>query len=260
MATMDTSDVDTSVMKPFLARVLLRSPLDETEQAAILALPTRTSTIPANWDIVSLGEDTDHACLVVAGIVGRCEQTANGDRQITALHIPGDMADLHSVVLPKTSWALNALAVSTIARIKHRDIVALCECYPAIARAFWRDCAVDASILAGWAVGIGRRSAKARLTHLICELQCRYSAIGVATDEGFEWRMSQAQVGDLLGLTAVHVNRMIAAINRDGMARLLERRLTIIDWPALKAAAEFDPAYLHLQRQSEPERMHLASG
>jgi CRP-like cAMP-binding protein len=242
-------NIDIDAMRPFLERLMVRSSLDDDEQAAILALPFRVFTVPANRDIVSLGEEMDHACLIVTGIVGRFEQTASGDRQITALHIPGDMANLHSVVLPKTSWALGALTASKFAKIPHLNIIAVAECYPAIGRAFWRDCSVDASILAGWAVGIGRRSAKSRLAHLICELQCRYKAIGLATDDGFDWPMGQAQIADALGLTPIHVNRMIATINREGLAQMAGRRLTVLDWAALMEVADFDPAYLHLKRQ-----------
>jgi len=106
------------VLQPFLTRLLLRSSLSAEEQATVLDLPIRVERIPANVDFVRLGERLGHACLVIDGLVGRFEQTRKGDRQTTALHIPGDMADLHSVVLPKTSWALQALT-----RIMHRDMV-----------------------------------------------------------------------------------------------------------------------------------------
>jgi CRP-like cAMP-binding protein len=182
-------------------------------------------------------------------LVGRFEQTSNGHRQITAVHIPGDMADLQSVVVPKTSWALNALTKSTIARIPHDALVELVDRYPLLARAFWRDCAIDGSVAARWALSLGRRDARARVAHLICELRCRYGAIGRVQNDSFEWNMTQIQLADALGLTAVHVNRMLKFLRSANFLHIERRRLTILDWQGLLALGDFDPTYLHLERQ-----------
>ena len=87
-------------LQRFLDCLTRRSVLTEEARQAILDLPTRAEQVRAHEDFVSLGEKVDHTCLVVAGLVGRYGQNAEGDRQITAIHVPGDMADLHSVVQP----------------------------------------------------------------------------------------------------------------------------------------------------------------
>jgi CRP-like cAMP-binding protein len=240
------------VMQQFLARLLTRSALTDEEQQAVLDLPASVQRVPANCDFVGLGEHLDHACLVVDGLVARFEQTSKGDRQITALHVEGDMADLHSVVLPKTSWGLHALTPSRIAQIPHGALVVAANLYPALARAFWRDCAVDASIIANWSVSLGRRNAKARLAHLLCELKCREEAVGRYQQDGFGLPMTQVQLADVLGLTAVHINRMIGTLRSASLITMYGNRVTILNWPGLVQAADFDPAYLHLERQPEP--------
>lgn len=106
-------------LQRFVDRLTKRSVLTAQEQEAILDLPTEVAQVQSNQDFVSLGEQLDHSCLVVAGYVGRFDQNANGLRQITALHIPGDMADLHSVVQPEATSALQALSTATILRIPH---------------------------------------------------------------------------------------------------------------------------------------------
>jgi CRP-like cAMP-binding protein len=242
-------DPGQSILKPFLARLLLRSLLTPRERQAVLDLPFDIRQVTVHVDFVRLGETTDHSCLVVDGLVGRFEQTRKGERQITALHIPGDMADLHSVVLPKTSWALQALTASTIATIPHSALVRDADRFPALSRAFWRDCAVDASILAVGAVNLGRRDAKARVAHLLCELRYRYAAIGELKDDCLPFRLNQTQLGDVLGLTPVHVNRMLRALREAGLATVINQQAQILDWAGLQSAADFDPRYLHLMRE-----------
>ena len=229
----------------FVQRLLLRSELSVEERDAVLALPIELQQVRTNRDFVALGEELEHACLIIDGLAGRFEQTRNGKRQITAVHLPGDMADLHSVVIPKTSWALQALSSTTIGRIPHEALVTVSDRYPRLARAFWRDCSVDASVIAGWTVSLGLLSAKARLAHFLCEMRCRYDAAGLASGDGFDLPMTQAHLGDALGLTSVHVNRMAQALKHEGLASIGDRRVTIMDWARLVRVAEFDPAYLH---------------
>jgi CRP-like cAMP-binding protein len=240
------------ILAPFLTRLLTRSVLDDEEQQAVFELPVAIQKFSGGVDFVDLGEELDHACLIVDGLVARFEQTSKGDRQITALHIPGDMADLHSVVLPKTSWALQTLTTSRVGKIPHVALVAAADRYPRLARAFWRDCAVDASIIAVWSVSLGRRNAEARLAHLLCELKCREEAVGRLDGCAFALPMTQMQLADVLGLTPIHVNRMLGTLRSASLITMSSGRVEILNWPGLAKAADFDPAYLHLEKQPEP--------
>ena len=184
---------------------------------------------------------------MVEGLVGRFGQTAAGERQIVALHIPGDMADLHSVVTPLVTAPLQALTASRIVCVPHEAVRELTTRYPAVANALWRDCMVDGAIMAQWLLSIGRRPAQARLAHLLCEMALRYEQIGAKTAEGFELPATQLHIGDALGLTAVHVNRMFRGLKRDGLIDVKGRIVKIIDSDRLAAYCEFDPAYLQLE-------------
>src|SRR5690348_5711583 len=170
----------------FLDRLTSRSVLTDEEQQAVLNLPGHAEQVQSNRDFVPLGTRLDHACLIVAGIVGRFDQNGEGTRQITAMHVPGDMCDLHSVVQPMPTSALQALSVATILRVPHAAIRATAARYPAVAEAFWRDCMVDAAILSEWVVNVGRRDAKARIAHLLCEMATRLHATGGGSDFVFD--------------------------------------------------------------------------
>lgn len=244
-------------LQRFVDRLTSRSVLTREEQQAILDLPCRSQHVQSNRDFVPLGERVDHACLIVAGIVGRFGQNADGQRQITAMHIPGDMADLHSVVQPKAVSALQALSIATILKVPHAELRAIAADYPAIAEALWRDCMVDASVLSQWVINVGRRDARERIAHLLCEMAIR---LHVAPAEGeivFPFAVTQSQLADATGLTSVHVNRTLQAMRRAGLADICGKAARIPDWDALVSAGEFDASYLLTDVKPE-ERLRIA--
>lgn len=238
-------------LQAFLDRLLRRSVLTEEEQQAILNLPGHAQQMESNRDFVPLGEHVEHACLVVAGIVGRFDQNGEGTRQITAMHVPGDMCDLHSVVQPLPTSALQALSVATILRVPHSAIRAAAAHYPAVAEALWRDCMVDAAILSEWVVNVGRRDAKTRVAHLICEMATRLHATAGGNDFVFDLPVTQIQLAEATAMTAVHVNRTLQSLRADGLIEWHQRVIRVPQWDALVELAEFDPAYL--QAQLKPE-------
>ena len=244
-------------LQRFLDRLTSRSVLSEEEQQAILGLPSHAEQVHSNRDFVPLGARVDHSCLVVAGLVGRFAQDREGSRQITAIHVPGDMADLHSVVQPKTSSALQALSVATILRIPHAALRSISTRYPAIAEALWRDCMVDAAILCEWLVNVGRREAKHRIAHLICEMGLRISGSRARDGFMFDFPITQTQLADATGLTPVHVNRTLQMLRREGILEWSRGHVVRVpDWDALAMLGDFDPDYLHMEGKPE-ERLRM---
>jgi CRP-like cAMP-binding protein len=231
----------------YLRRLSARSTLSDEERAALLALPGIATLVDVERDFVQIGEPAQHACLIVHGLVARFAQTRNGDRSIVALHIPGDMADLHSVVAPHVTWALHALTPTRILRIPHAKLRHLTQRYPGIAAAFWRDCAVDANILARWTANLGRKDALGRVAHLLAEMAVRYRVID-ARDGGFPFPITQVDLADAVGLTPVHLNRVLKRLAEDGIAVKDADYVRVLDEQRLSRAGEFDPAYLQQGR------------
>lgn len=232
----------------WLDRLSLRSPLAEAERAAVLSLPGATESVRGNREFVRLGEKVDHSCLILSGMAGRFGQARSGERLTTAIHIPGDMADLHSAVLPTAASALQSIGETVIYRVPHRAIMDVAECFPALAQAFWRDCTVDAAVLSQWSLTNARQPAIGRIGHLIAELGVRFG-IGDARDgTDFEFPLSQMQLGDATNLTSIHVNRMLRQLREANVAVIKDKRVHILDWKQLCTIGEFDPTYLHLHR------------
>ncbi len=235
-----------NVLQPFVDRLMLRSPLGEEQQQALLSLPVQQVHVKKHYDLVALGQQTDASYLVITGVIGRFSQLRNGVRQIVALHVPGDIADLCSVALPKTSWAFHALASVEVMRIAHADLLSIADRYHDIAIAFWRDCVVDMSVMSEWIVSVARRPAGAKIAHLLCELRYRYEKAGLlARDGSYAFPITQMQIADILGITAIHTNRMIRSLRERHLASVAKARVVIHDWQGLMRLAEFDAAYLH---------------
>lgn len=233
----------------WLKRLELRSPLTRADRETIMSLPGHMREYRSSRDVVRLGEKTSHSCLVASGMVARFGQTATGVRQLTALYIKGDMADLHSAVLPVVSAPLHSTSPVHILHVPHHAIREAAERSPTLGRALWRDCVVDAQVASEWLLNVGRRSAAAKLAHLICELACRYEALGVPRGE-FSLKLTQLHLGEALGLTGVHVNRTLRALRERGLITMAPGDVRIADWAGLSALGEFDPLYLHLDQEA----------
>lgn len=240
---------DAAPLQPFVDKLVSRSQLGHAEQRALLSLPANPVQIQTNRDFVRLGERVHHASFVVAGLVGRFGQNREGNRQITAVHIPADMANLHSVVAPDACAALQALSVTTILRVPHDALRAVARRFPAIAEAFWRECVVDAAVLAEWIVNVGRRDARSRLAHLLCEITCRVEGKGGKVGSTIPFPATQLHMADMAGLTSIHVNRSLQSLRRDGIVDVHSREIHILDWKRLRQVGDFDADYLRIGRR-----------
>lgn len=244
----------------FLDKLTGRSVLGDAECHAILGLPGRPVQVRTNRDFVRLGEQVEHASLVVEGLVGCFGQNRDGARQITAIHIDGDMVNLNSVVAPGATSALQALTVSTVIQVPHAALHEMALRYPAIAEAFWRETVADAAILADWTVNVGRRDARSRTAHLLCEMVCRYDRGDNANGASFHFPVTQTHLADMLALTSVHVNRTLKGLKEDRVVQVSAREITVLDWDRLVEIGDFDPAYLQIGRPGGERQQQRAVG
>jgi CRP-like cAMP-binding protein len=146
--------------------------------------------------------------------------------------------------VPNSTTALTALTSSLLLHIPHRPLREISVEYPQVAAAFWRDCVLDGAIVAQWLVNVGRRDARSRIAHLLCELALRYRAMDQSDGLTYDLPMTQEQIADGLGLTPVHTNRMIQVLRSEGLVSITRDTVSIRNWDALAAAGEFDAVYL----------------
>ncbi len=221
--------------------------LSAPAKAALGALPLRLAQFEENADIVRQG-DRPHECgLIVEGFVCRYKLLGEGQRQIMSFHIPGDIPDLLSLHLRVMDHSLAALTPVVAGFIPHAAVHELVMAVPEVAAVFWRDTLIDSAVFREWLAGVGRRSAHQRIAHVICEVYVRLRSVGLADGESFQLPVTQVELADSLGLSAVHVNRVLQDLRREGLIDYRGRFVVIGDWPGLKARGDFDPDYLHLR-------------
>jgi CRP-like cAMP-binding protein len=223
--------------------------ITEDEKQALLALPVTVKTVEADQDIVTEKQRPSQSCLILEGFVCRYKLLEGGKRQIMSFHTPGDMPDLQSLVLKVMDHNIGTLTPSKLAFVSHDAVRELLRRYPRLTEILWRDTLIDSAIFREWMVGLGRREAYARIAHLMCELYVRLRAVGLADGDGYELPLTQAELGDALGLSTVHVNRVLKELRLGGLVVLKGKHLIIPDWERLKQAGEFDPTYLHVEPQ-----------
>jgi CRP-like cAMP-binding protein len=227
------------------------SPLSDLEKQRLLSLPLRVEHVDADIDIVREGDRPSESCLLVEGFTCRYKFTEEGKRQIFSFHTPGDIPDLQSVHLKVMDHSLKTLTPCKLAFIRHDSIAELTRECPRLGDVLWRDTLIDAAVFREWMLGIGRRSAYARIAHLLCEVFTRLKVIGRTNGYECEFPITQNEIGDALGLSTVHVNRSLQELRADRLIELQRSTLTILDWDAFKKAGEFDPTYLHLDREAD---------
>ncbi|RUR51363.1 Crp/Fnr family transcriptional regulator [Vreelandella populi] len=224
--------------------------LTSEEEQALLSLPIQTKDLEANQDIARVGDQPNHCCLIVEGFTCVHKISAEGKRQIIALHVPGDIPDLQSLHLQVLDINITSITRCKLGFIKHSDMHQLCEQYPRLTAAFWRETLVHASIFREWLLNIGRREAYARIAHLLCEILLRLKAVGLTEEKTFHMPMTQAEMADATGMTPVHVNRVYQALRADGLISTEKSQMTLPDWNKIQQAGEFDPLYLHIKKQA----------
>lgn len=222
--------------------------LTDGERQALLALPMRVQEFRADQDIVREGDRPSQCCLLLDGFMIRFKFTEKGKRQIFAVHTPGDLPDLQSLHIKTMDHSLGTVTPCTAAFIQHEAMEAILLAHPRLAHILWRDTLIDAAIFREWMLGIGRRSAKTRIAHFLCEVFTRLKAVGLEKDDTVALPITQAEVGDSLGLSTVHVNRMLQELRAENLFTWDDGVFVVLDWERLKKAAEFDPGYLHLDR------------
>ena len=221
--------------------------VSSADREALSRLPLRVELIAENNDIVHEGDTPSDCCLILDGFVARYKLLGQGQRQIFSFHIPGDIPDVHSLHLEVMDHSLGALTRCRVAFIPHNAMMNLIEKHPRLAWAFWRDTLIDAAVFREWLAGVGRRSAHQRIAHLFCEVYIRLRSVGLADELKFELPITQVELADALGLSSVHVNRVLQDLRREGLIVSTATSTQISDWERLKAAGDFDPGYLHLR-------------
>ena len=219
--------------------------LGADDQAAIAGLSFEVAAVGANEYLVREGDIPTRCCVLLSGYACRHKTSRTGARQIVSFHLPGDILDLQHLQLPYADHNVQIITAGEVAWMPANQLSQLTADYPNINSALWRDVLIDGSIYREWILNVGRRDARSRIAHMLCEFAARRAVAGLGSAEHFELPMTQEQIADATGLTPVHVNRMLQALRDEGVLSREGRMIQIVDDARMRRIADFEPAYLH---------------
>ena len=226
--------------------------LTEAERLSFNEVPFQVETVLAGEGPSWAGDRPSRSFVILEGLLSTSKTLRDGEVQITAFHIPGDMPDLLSLHLEVLDRDIGALTNCTLAFMSHERLRTFCERHPRLAAALWRATLVDSSVYCEWVVNMAQRPAISRLAHILCEMMTRMDAVGLAQDGSCDLPLTQGDLSEATGLSLVHVNRTLQALRAQGLITFGRGRLTIHDWEALARVGEFRADYLHLQEPVGP--------
>lgn len=230
----------------FVSALEAQSELSAADRQLVLDLPHRLRQCDAGGYLVRDGDVPEQCSVLVEGFAFRQKLTGEGTRQILSICIPGDAVDLQNLFLGISDHSIQLLTRAVVAEIAMDVLQELVLNRSAIGTAVIQQSLIEASILREWVVNIGRRDARSRIAHLLCEFAVRLEQRGLDGKAGFELPMTQEQIADATGLTPVHVNRVLRTLEAEGLIARQRRRVCFPDWRALQDVGDFSRRYLHM--------------
>jgi CRP-like cAMP-binding protein len=237
-------------LAPMVRKLSLWAEISEADSEKILMLPCQRRHLDAGQYLVWDGDKPQHTCLLISGFAYRHKSAGNGGRQIMSIHMKGDLIDLQNSLLGIADHNVQMLTAGEVALIPVQAVRDLAFQRPSIGMAMWYETLVEGSIFREWVLNIGRRDARTRIAHLLCEFALRLEVAELGKATSYELPITQEQLADAVALTSVHVNRTLKKLELDGLITRTKRIITIVDWKDLVKVADFQPRYLHLDRQN----------
>lgn len=242
-----------------VAKIKSFASLSESEVNLIERASAHTREIHAHQDLIREGDELESLMVILGGWACRYKILPQGTRQITAFLMPGDCCDTHISVLDVMDDTLATLTPCRVATISRARVDELITDRPVLSRAFQLAQLVHDETLKAWMVSLGRRDSIQRVAHLMCELHTRGSDVRLLDGNTLAMDLTHAYLGDALGLTAVHVCRVLRKLRVAGLMELRAGTLTVYDFDALAEIAGFDSSYLHQpSRQLSQQRSRHA--
>lgn len=236
-------------------RLSRRNSLNEHEVAILRDLPVQMRSYTREQVIVHAGEGPTDLRVIASGAAARVKTTWSGQRQILAIYLAGDVIDWpffrinaghpegERMRVTDSVWALADCAVSTY---RGAPLMSALQAHPSLARAFETQGLIEQEIGREWLLNIGSRPGSERVGHLLCELFHRLGEVGLTMGNAFHLPLTQASLAETVGMSLVHMNRVLQRLRAEGLVVMQGRRLSLPDPERLAALADFSPKYLGL--------------
>lgn len=234
-----------------LRKLKYHSGVDSADEAAVRRMRFETRELSRGEDSISQGERPKAAAIVIEGILARYHTLRSGTRQYIALHYPGDWPDAQALFLERMDHSVCAMGPAVVCSVSHEQLMRLFQERPRIGLAVWRETLIDAAIFRESITNNSGRHGAARLAHFFCEQFFRARQAGLARAHACPLPLNQTQLGEMLGMSLVSINRQMKTLRQAKLADLQKGKLSILSWPRLASLGEFDAEYLHQVVQTQ---------
>lgn len=236
-----------SPANPLIAKLERGCELHVDDRDRLKEICSKSRTVLAREDVIRDGEAPADVHLIMRGFAYRYKLVSSGRRSIMAIFVPGDFCDLDVALLKTMDHTIGTFTDCTVVEIPRATVKELTENHPNIANALRWATLVDEATLREWLVNMGQRLAENQLAHFLCELRLRLAVVGMADEHSMYLPLTQQDMADTLGLSTVHVNRVLQHLREQGLPQTHGRNITIPDLSRLEKFADFNPDYLHLK-------------
>ena len=218
--------------------------LSGEDLATLERLHARRRRFAAGVDMAHEGQTDQSAYILARGWVCSYKLLPNGTRQIVDFQVPGDFLGLRSVLFRTADHNIEPVTAVEASVVLASDLLDAFAQTPRLATAVLWAASRDEAMVVEHLVNIGRRNALERTAHYLLELGARLRLVGLGTAAGYACPLSQYMLADALGLSAIHVNRVLRQLREDGLLTFQSGQVTFDDVDRLTAIADFDRAYL----------------
>lgn len=241
------SSLDEFAQYPKTGRFLAgraRSALSEAERDRMEALVADTEVLEHGHRVIARGQTSDHSTMLIEGFMLRTLVSDNR-RHAVSFHVPGDFVDLHCFALQRLDHNIDCVGQVKVGYVPHDAIVQVMRDDPELARLFWFSTLLDAAMHREWIMKLEQLTAPRRIAHIFAEIWQRLEMVGLAQPDGFDTPLTQIDLADMCGATAIHVNRAIAELRKTGIADFRRGRVVVSDRDRLEEFGDFNPSYLY---------------
>lgn len=222
-----------------------RDELSNEEINAVEELISEVRTVPPRHNMIIAGQPIEFSTLLLDGTMCRYMDDRQGMRQLVALQVPGDFVDLHAFPLKHLDHDVATITECRVAIVPHARLEEIMEKYPHLARMLWFSTLLDAAMHREWIFRLGRLDAAGRIAHFFAEINLRLALVGRSDGNSFALPITQNDLAEALGMTTVHVNRVLRDLREQGVMTFRGGVVNIEDVTKLHRVAEFEPGYLY---------------
>lgn len=231
----------------------LRQAMSDREKDILESCITDVREYDDGHRLLARGEVCERSTMLIEGFIVRAIHE-NDRRYIVGMQVPGDFVDLHAFALKRLDHDVVTIGPAKVGTVMHERLIELMTTEPHLSRVLWFSTLLDAALHRQWLLKLEQLKANRRVAHLLAEIWHRLDMVGLSRTDGFRSPLTQTDLADMSGTTAVHMNRAIGELRRLGVADFRRGTLTFTDRAKLEEHGDFDPAYLY-----GPGALHIGS-